>query len=112
MKVIYVTCRFPAPSEAFACVDVSEIKRQGWDISVLGLLPRLRKHSQLIRERGLTDIPIEVMRGFLYIFEGRVNWKKNKKELYHELKRYLKYEENVGRLVEVAKLMFRPANPQ
>lgn len=46
------------------------------------------------------DIPLEVLRGLLYFFEGRINWKKDKLELRRELKRYLKYDDNVSRLVK------------
>lgn len=46
----------------------------------------------------LDDIPIEVLRGLLFLFEGKLNWKKDKGEMRRELRRYLKYEGNMQKL--------------
>lgn len=47
---------FPCPSEIFACNDVMALRRTGVKIAVHGLRPKHRLFSQLVAERGLTDI--------------------------------------------------------
>jgi len=54
----------------------------------------------ILRER---DIPIEVMRGLLFFFEGKINWKMDKGEMRRVLRRYLKYEGNTEKLVDAIK---------
>ncbi len=49
------------------------------------------------------DIPLEVLRGLLFVFEGRVNFKKDKKSLRRELRRYLKYDSNVTLALDAIK---------
>lgn len=58
-----------------------------------------------IRKQQITleDVPIEVLRGFLFVFEGRLNWKKDKGEMRRELRRYLKYETNITKMIDTIK---------
>ncbi len=60
MKVIYVTVRFPVPTETFAGLDVLTLVRAGVEVRVLALRAPHRHHAQMIRERGLSGIAIEV----------------------------------------------------
>ena len=50
--------QFPAPSETFACSDVRKLCEEGFEVSVLSLKGRHRRHSVLVNERRLKDIPI------------------------------------------------------
>jgi len=74
MKVIYVTVRFPAPSETFAGLDVLTLSRSGVDVGVLAMRPPLEGHDRMMRERGLGDILVEpatpatVLRGLATAF--------------------------------------------
>ncbi|MUG98975.1 glycosyltransferase [Scytonema sp. UIC 10036] len=56
MKIWLVTMGFPLTSETFACNDVIALQRTGVKIAVHGLRPKHRLFSQLVVERGLTDI--------------------------------------------------------
>lgn len=47
---------FPFPSETFACNDVIALQKAGVEVSVHGLRPKHRLFSQLLLERGLTDM--------------------------------------------------------
>ncbi len=47
---------FPLTSETFACNDVIALQRSGVKIAVHGLRPKHRLFSQLVVERGLTNI--------------------------------------------------------
>jgi len=49
------------------------------------------------------NVPIEVMRGLLFFFEGKINCNKDKDEIRRELRRYLKYEGNTEKLVDAIK---------
>ena len=49
------------------------------------------------------DIPLEVLRGLLFVFEGRVNFKRDKKSLRRELRRYLKYDSNLTLAIDAIK---------
>lgn len=58
MKIAYITVRFPAPSETFACNDVRTLKRLGMDIKVYSQKPLLKNAMQMIEDRDINDIPI------------------------------------------------------
>lgn len=56
MKIWIITMGFPLTSETFACNDVIALQRTGVKIAVHGLRPKHRLFSQLVVQRGLTDI--------------------------------------------------------
>jgi colanic acid/amylovoran biosynthesis glycosyltransferase len=56
MNIWIVTMGFPLTSETFACNDVIALQRTGVKIAVHGLRPKHQLFSQLVTERGLTDI--------------------------------------------------------
>jgi colanic acid/amylovoran biosynthesis glycosyltransferase len=56
MKIWIITMAFPCPSETFACNDVAALQKAGSDISVHGLRPQHKLFSNLVVERGMTEI--------------------------------------------------------
>ena len=56
MKVLYVTMRFPLPSETFAAVEVAALRRAGVKVSVHTLRPKPRFSDRMLAERGLVDL--------------------------------------------------------
>ncbi|WP_088889147.1 glycosyltransferase family 4 protein [Leptolyngbya ohadii] len=56
MKVWIITMAFPYPSETFACNDVSALRRAGIEVVVHGLRPEHPHFTQLVAERGVSDI--------------------------------------------------------
>jgi colanic acid/amylovoran biosynthesis glycosyltransferase len=57
MKIWYVTMQFPFPSETFAGIDILALRRAGADVVVHSLRPPHPNTANLVRERGLADIP-------------------------------------------------------
>jgi glycosyltransferase involved in cell wall biosynthesis len=57
-KVSYVTMRFPAPSEAFAAVDIRALQSAGLDVSVHAMRSRLPGAAKLSRERRLSSLRV------------------------------------------------------
>ena len=58
MKVSYITMRFPAPSEAFAAVDIRALQRAGNDVAVHGLRGPVRGAAKLTVQRRLSALPV------------------------------------------------------
>lgn len=58
MRIAYITMRFPAASETFACSDVVEIVQNGHEVSVYCLRSAVRGFKKLVQERKLEKIPI------------------------------------------------------
>lgn len=56
MRVAYVTMLFPAASETFACLDVHELGRKGFEVAVHSLRPRATNVDQLARDRGVETV--------------------------------------------------------
>jgi hypothetical protein len=76
------------------------VKKPAIDASTLSRTERSYfDRAKVVDELHINEIPIEVLRGLLYFFEGRVNWKKDKGEMRRELARYLKYEHNLDSLI-------------
>jgi colanic acid/amylovoran biosynthesis glycosyltransferase len=57
VKVAYVTMQFPQPSETFASNEVRLLSRRGIEITVYGLRREHPRAEELVRERGLGEIP-------------------------------------------------------
>ena len=58
MKIWIITMGFPLTSETFACNDVIALQRTGVKVAVHGLRAKHRLFSQIVVQRGLTDILI------------------------------------------------------
>ncbi len=56
LRVAYVTMRFPAASETFACLDVRELSEKGATIAVHCLRPTHAEVPRLAEERGVRHI--------------------------------------------------------
>ncbi len=57
-KVLYVTMRFPRPSEAFAAVEIRALCRAGAEVSVECLRWRPENCNSLIESHRLTNLPL------------------------------------------------------
>jgi glycosyltransferase involved in cell wall biosynthesis len=59
LRIFYITMRFPAASETFACSDIEEVARNGHDVSVYCLRTIVSDFKTLVKERKLEKIPID-----------------------------------------------------
>ena len=48
--------QYPVPSEAFASVEINEVKSQGHDISIFSLRRKNKLHKKLMKERHVNDL--------------------------------------------------------
>ena len=55
--VWYVTMAFPVPSEAFASVEIAELRRQGIDLSVCTIRTKRSDHEQVTEQQQVESIP-------------------------------------------------------
>ena len=51
--------QFPVPSETFLSLDVEALRNQGHEVSIYGLRPKHKRHSQLMLERGHEGLVVE-----------------------------------------------------
>lgn len=58
MRIFYITMRFPAASETFACSDIQELAQNCHQVSVYCLRSAVGDFKKLIQERNLEKIPI------------------------------------------------------
>jgi len=59
MKISYITTQFPVPSQTFLSLDVEALRNQGHEVSIYGLRPKHKRHSQLMLERGHEGLVVE-----------------------------------------------------
>ena len=57
LRVLYVTMQFPVPSEAFAAVELSALRRAGAAVSLEALRRRPANAELSLAESGLADLP-------------------------------------------------------
>lgn len=69
MKISYITMQFPAPSEAFASLDINTLKKLNIDVDVYCLRPKHKKHRLLISQRKHYEINIYML-GVKSFFES------------------------------------------
>ena len=69
----YVTMAFPVPSEAFASVEIRELRRQGIDVQVKTLRQRRRDHATVSRQQRTDDLHISHATPFAVI-SGLIGW--------------------------------------
>jgi glycosyltransferase involved in cell wall biosynthesis len=63
LRAAIVTIRFPVPSEAFASVEILELIRSGASIDVLAMRGADANHGQMLGERGLENVRLDVANG-------------------------------------------------
>lgn len=73
-RVHYVFMQFPAPSEAFARVELRGLRDAGCGISASTMRAPRRGHRGLLREHGLDDMPVS--------YAGPVKWLKGAAVLF------------------------------
>src|SRR5690606_15039772 len=58
LRVWVILMQFPVPAETFAGTDVLALRDHGAVVDVHALRPAHRASDQMVRERGLGDLPI------------------------------------------------------
>lgn len=74
--VWYVTMAFPVPSEAFASVEIRELRRQGIDVQVKTLRQRRQDHGTVSRQQRTEGVDVCHATWFAFI-SGLVGWLRN-----------------------------------